>query len=225
MKVPAGRPAHLQKQTYYLKNIWATKRAVTLLLCALVAFNVVFVPFQVLIFFFFFFFYYPVLSPFTITTASGDPICHIIFGGITTKREKKNRFILVIHETRMLHFHFFFLGFYFAILSFHGSAGPFLFSPFCSYRLTFITASTHALSSTLLQPPLSPFIIIISLLRSHLSSFLFFFDLFSHYAWYYYYTRDMPVLLGFPNTICFKFNPCNLYNVTIKKSDYARQAS
>lgn len=100
-------------------------------------------------FLFFFFFYYPVLSPFTITTASGDPICHIIFGGITTQRGKKKiDLFLSFTKQGCYTFIFFFWGFYFAILSSHGSAGPFLFSPFCSYRFTFITASTHALSST-----------------------------------------------------------------------------
>lgn len=147
MKVPAGRPAHLQKQTYYLKNIWATKRAVTLLLCALVAFNVVFVPFQVLIFLFFFFFYYPVLSPFTITTASGDPICHIIFGGITTQRGKKNFDLFLSFTKQGCYTFIFFSGVLFCYPLLPWFCWPFPFSPFCSYRLTFITASTHALSS------------------------------------------------------------------------------
>ena len=98
-------------------------------------------------FLFLFFFYYPVLSPFTITTASGDPICHIIFGGITTQRGKKNFDLFLSFTKQGCYTFIFFSGVLFCYPLLPWFCWPFPFSPFCSYRLTFITASTHALSS------------------------------------------------------------------------------
>ena len=101
-------------------------------------------------------------------------LSYYLWGYNDATGKKKFRFILVIHETRMGRYTFiFFSGVLFCYPLLPWFCWPFPFSPFCSYRFIFITASTHALSSTLLQPPLSPFIIIISLLRSHLSSIFF----------------------------------------------------
>lgn len=113
--------------------------------------------------------------------SSGHSIFHIIFGYYDAAW-KNSRFILVIHATRMIHFHF--SGVYLGVLTIDTSS-------YSSHAL-------HLSSSTLLYTPPPHLLIVDNLLITYIW-FLFFCFIFLNKWMVPRYSRDTLLYLGFSN--------------------------